>query len=75
MNIPILLEKEEDGTYSVHCPIFRGCHSQGETKEEAIRNIKEAIQGWLDVEQQKLKKEARSSRKFHHAKVLEITTK
>ena len=71
MNIPIVLEKEDDGTYSVHCPIFKGCHSQGETKEEAIKNIKEAIQGWLEVEQHKLRK----SYKFHHARVLEIDTK
>ncbi|WP_024334616.1 type II toxin-antitoxin system HicB family antitoxin [Desulfotignum balticum] len=39
----------EDGGYNVSCPALPGCHSQGETIEEAVANIQEAIEGCLDV--------------------------
>lgn len=37
----------EDGYWVVECPILPGCISQGKTKEEAIANIKEAINGYI----------------------------
>jgi predicted RNase H-like HicB family nuclease len=37
----------EDGYWVVECPSLPGCISQGETKEEAITNIKEAIEGYI----------------------------
>lgn len=43
-----LLESEEG--WSVSCPALPGCHSQGATRAEALENIKEAIQLWLEVE-------------------------
>ena len=45
----VLLEPEEEGGYHVWCPRLGGCHSQGETREEALTNIKEAIEGWLEA--------------------------
>lgn len=48
----VIFEKEQDGSYSVHCPKLKGCHSQGETYEEALTNIREAILGWLEVAQE-----------------------
>lgn len=45
----VVLEPEEDGGYSVHCPALPGCSSQGDTLEEALDNIKEAILGVLGV--------------------------
>jgi len=39
----------EDGGYIVHCPALKGCWSQGETVEEAMHNIVDAISGWLAV--------------------------
>jgi predicted RNase H-like HicB family nuclease len=53
MKLEIVLEQEDDGTYSVHCPALRGCHSQGETREDALINIKEAIQLYLEVANEK----------------------
>ena len=53
MKLEIVLEQEEDGTYSVHCPALKGCHSQGETRKEALRNIQEAIQLYLEVANEK----------------------
>ncbi len=38
----VTLLRSEEG-YSVSCPSLPGCHSQGETKEEALENIKDAI--------------------------------
>ena len=49
MKFDIVLEKEEDGTFSVHCPALKGCHSQGNTKEEALLNIREAIDLYLET--------------------------
>ena len=49
MRFTVILEPEERGGYSIHCPAITGCHSQGETKEEALANIKEAIEGILEV--------------------------
>jgi len=45
----VILESEEEGGYSVHRPALKGCHSQGQTVEEALANIKEAIEGCLLV--------------------------
>lgn len=39
---PIILQKEQEGGYSVSNPALEGCYSQGETIEEALQNIKEA---------------------------------
>lgn len=39
----------EDGGYVVSCPAIPGCHSQGETVEEALENIKDAISGCIEV--------------------------
>ena len=44
MELDVILEKEEEGGYSVYIPSLPGCVSQGETKEEAIANIKEAAE-------------------------------
>jgi predicted RNase H-like HicB family nuclease len=53
MKLEIILEPEDDGTYSVHCPALKGCHSQGETREDALINIQEAIQLYLEVANEK----------------------
>jgi predicted RNase H-like HicB family nuclease len=44
----VRLRKEAEGGYSVRCPSLPGCYSQGETREEALANIAEAIE--LQVE-------------------------
>lgn len=49
MKYTIILEKEEEGGYSAQCLELPGAVSQGETKEEALRNIKEAIALVLEV--------------------------
>lgn len=49
MTLKVLLEQGEDGWIVAHVPALRGCVSQGRTRDEALANIKEAIEGWLDV--------------------------
>jgi len=41
--IPLLVERGEDGFYVVECPILRGCYTQGKTIDEALSNIREVI--------------------------------
>jgi len=41
--LPIIIEKDEDGIYTVECPIFSGCYTQGKTMDDAMKNIKEVI--------------------------------
>jgi len=40
----VIFEKEEEGGYHVFCPTLPGCHTQSETIEEGIQNIREAIE-------------------------------
>ena len=47
MNYPVLLEENEDGGYTVTCPALPGCISEGDTVEEALTNIREAIALYL----------------------------
>ncbi len=43
----VIIYPGEDGYYVAECPSLPGCISQGKTKEEAIANIKEAIEGYV----------------------------
>lgn len=45
----VLIERGEDGYFVAHVPALPGCHTQGKTYEEAIANIKEAIELCLEV--------------------------
>ncbi|MBK9111217.1 MAG: type II toxin-antitoxin system HicB family antitoxin [Nitrospira sp.] len=49
MEYPIVIEPDlEAGGYVVSCPTLKGCVSQGETEEEALENIKDAIKTYLE---------------------------
>lgn len=45
--LDVVVEKDADGYY-VHCPLIQGCYSQGDTYEEALGNIKDAIKLHLE---------------------------
>lgn len=45
----VLREDRLDGGYNVSCPALPGCHSQGDTVDEAMENIKDAIEGCIVV--------------------------
>ena len=42
--VPLIIERGEDGFYVVECPLFDGCYTQGKTIDEALRNIREVIE-------------------------------
>lgn len=47
-HFPILIEQDEDNFFIVSCPTFKGCHSYGNTIDEAISNIREVIELCLE---------------------------
>ena len=53
MRLHVHIEQDEAGYFVAEIPALPGCLSQGKTKEEAIKNIREAIQGWLEVMESK----------------------
>lgn len=42
----VVLEPSDDGGYTVYVPTLKGCISEGDTEEEALENIKDAIHVW-----------------------------
>ena len=44
----VIIYAAEEGGYWVSCPSLPGCYSQGETFEETLANIKEAIDLWIE---------------------------
>jgi predicted RNase H-like HicB family nuclease len=48
-----MIEQDEAGYYVAEVPALPGCLSQGKTHQEALANIKEAIEGWLEVMESK----------------------
>ena len=48
MKYRILIEVDEDGMFVAECPSLPGCVSQGKTRTEAIKNIQDAIKGYLE---------------------------
>lgn len=48
MKLQIILERSDEGGYTVYVPSLPGCISEGETKKEALKNIQEAIELYLE---------------------------
>ncbi|WP_456328420.1 type II toxin-antitoxin system HicB family antitoxin [Archaeoglobus sp.] len=69
MKFKVVLEEAEEGGYVVYVPSLPGCVSQGETKEEALENIKEAIEVYLDIDDAEIEAEIRGKK----AEIVEIT--
>lgn len=49
MKLHVVLEKQEEGGFVAYIPELPGCHTQGETRAEALRNIEEARELYLEV--------------------------
>ena len=49
MKLLVTIERDETGMLVAECPAIPGCISQGATEEEALRNIREAIQGCVEA--------------------------
>ncbi len=48
MKYRVLIEPDEDGVFVAQCPSLPGCVSEGKTREEAVKNIQEAIEGYIE---------------------------
>lgn len=68
MDYTVVLEQNADGRWTVNCPVLPGCISEGDTKQEAIANIKDAISLYLRA----VRKELESLKKRHHAQVAHV---
>ena len=69
MKYTLILEKEEEGGYSAQCLELPGAISQGESKEEALNNIREAIEVVLEV----LNQEAKGLREVLEISAVEVS--
>jgi len=54
MTLHVVIERGEDGYFAAHCPSLKSCWSQGRTREEALQNIQEAIELYLEPSPQEL---------------------
>ncbi|MEZ5338671.1 MAG: type II toxin-antitoxin system HicB family antitoxin [bacterium] len=49
MKFKVIITPDEDGGFIAEVPELPGCLSQGDSRDEALKNIKDAIQGWIKV--------------------------
>jgi predicted RNase H-like HicB family nuclease len=49
LSYEVILEPSEEGGFTAYVPALRGCVSEGETEEDALENIRDAISVWLDT--------------------------
>jgi predicted RNase H-like HicB family nuclease len=68
MKYTVILESQEEGGYTVQCLELPGAISQGETKEEALENIKEVIELVLEV----IQEDAEEQVKSNHAEISQV---
>lgn len=47
MRYRVIIEQDEDGMFIAECPNLPGCVSQGRTRQEALKNIRDAVKGYL----------------------------
>ncbi|MDP2950744.1 MAG: type II toxin-antitoxin system HicB family antitoxin [Chloroflexota bacterium] len=47
----VVVERDEDGVYIASCPALQGCYSQGESYQEAIENLRDAIKLHIEARQ------------------------
>ncbi len=47
----VVVERDEDGVYIASCPALQGCYSQGDTYEQALENLKDAIKLHIEARQ------------------------
>lgn len=67
-NLPLFIQKGEDGFYVIECPLFNGCYTQGKTLDEALKNIKEVISLILE------EKESRQALREYHPEEISLYT-
>lgn len=66
MSIKVIVERGEDGYFVARCPSLKSCWSQGKTREEALSNIREAVELYLEPSPNEIPRDSR-------AEVVELT--
>lgn len=61
MKLKVHIEKDASGYYVAECPVLPGCVTQGRSMREATENMKEAIQCWLCVADEKCARKRRKN--------------
>jgi predicted RNase H-like HicB family nuclease len=69
MKYPVIIHKSKYG-YDVECPILPGCVSQGDTFEEALENIKDAIKTYLETIEELNKRKLGKNKKLEYVEVV-----
>ncbi len=73
INLPIIVEKDEDGFYVVECPLLKGCYTQGENLDGALTNIHEVIEMCLEDESEDVFSDIANIREFSfHTLAVEV---
>jgi len=62
MKVKVIVHEAEEGGYWAEVPAIPGCATQGETFEELLKNLYEAVEGCLSVDVKKPKKKTRKDR-------------
>lgn len=48
MNFKVVIQQDEDGRFNASCPELKGCHTFGDTFDAALKNIREAIELYIN---------------------------
>ena len=64
--LPVMVEKDEDGFFVVECPFLRGCYTQGETLDEALKNIHEVIEICLEEQKEEIVEQLGTIQEFSY---------
>ena len=62
--LAVVVQQDEDGFFVASCPALKGCWSQGRTEDEALANIREAIDGWIEAEEERVRKGLRPGQRL-----------
>ncbi|MCX6153091.1 MAG: type II toxin-antitoxin system HicB family antitoxin [Candidatus Kapabacteria bacterium] len=54
ISLPVIIELDEDNVFIVSCPVFKGCHSYGNTIDEAMSNLNEVIEMCIEESENKI---------------------
>jgi predicted RNase H-like HicB family nuclease len=67
----VILEPSDEGGFTIYVPALPGCISEGDTEEEALENIKDAMALWLEVREEEIQKELKANKKWVRTVALE----
>ena len=67
--IDVIIELDDTGYYFAYCPALKGCCSQGKTEQEALDNVREAVELWLEAQDERARKSLKPGQSLHQVSV------